>query len=156
MSDTTTLVYTDVDFRKQFPAYADTTVYPEATLQQAFDTATNFVSNYNVGSFRDSQRQMALYLMTSHLLQIASLAKANAATGGALAGMQTSAKIRDVSISWQVPAARSQWAWWLGQTGDGQTLLALLRTASAGGFYLGGSPAGQGFRRATGGFRQGF
>jgi hypothetical protein len=145
----TTLVYTDTDFRSQFPAYESEETYPEAMLEQCFTTATMFISDYNAGDMTGSVRQTAIYLMMVHLLQLQAIAAGS--TSGAGSGLQTSSKIRDVAITWQVPPVRSQWAWWLGQTGGGQMLLALLSKASVGGFYVGGACGRTGFRGGMGG-----
>jgi hypothetical protein len=50
----------------------------------------------------------------------------------------------------QPPPETNQWQWWLSLSPWGQQLLALLLVKSAGGFYIGGFPERQGFRKAYG------
>ena len=41
--------YNDSQFRAQFPVFADTTAYPQATLAQYFTTSGMYVANSNYG-----------------------------------------------------------------------------------------------------------
>lgn len=144
-----TLVYTDADFRLQFPYFASTVTYPQATLQRNFDTGTNYVSAYNYGFLNDAARQTALYMMTAHLTMLNDMLIANA---GAPSQMVTRAKIDQIEVTLQPPPEKNQFQWWLNLTQFGQQLLALLQIKSAGGWAVGGLPERRGFRRVGGGF----
>ena len=134
-------------FRVQFPAFANVTLFPDATLQMYWDTATCFVSNRNYGWLAGACRQLALNLMTAHLAQLSVII-----AGGQTPGMVQSATIDKVTVSLTPPPVPNQWQWWLGLTPYGQELLALLMARSAGGFYVGGLPERTGFRKVGGTF----
>jgi hypothetical protein len=131
-----TFIYSD--FIAQCPAYSDPTVYPEATLQQYWNGATNYVSNIsNFGAIQCTARQFALNLMTAHLVFYAGLV----ANQQVPALMQT-ATIDKVSIGVTPPPLPNQWQWFLNISPYGQQLLAQLQSQSAGGFYIAGPYGG--------------
>lgn len=134
-------------FRTDFPAFANATTYPDATLQGYFDAATCFVSPQNCGTLRDGCRARALNLMTAHLAALADII-----ASGQTPGQVQSATIDKVSVTMTPPPNKNQWSWWLGLTPYGQQLLALLAAKSVGGFYVGGSPEGSAFRKVYGVF----
>jgi len=144
------LVFTDADFRAQFPFFVNSTTYPEASLQMWFTQGTSYVSNYNAGFLRDASRQIGLYLMTAHLAALNDLIVAEA---GAPAGLAVSARIDKIQVTLLPPPVKSQFAWWLSLTPWGQQLLTLLKVRSVGGWFTGGTSELAAFRRVGGVFR---
>lgn len=138
-------------FRTLFPAYSNSTTYPDIAIQADLDLAAVYV-NDTQGCFccssqdmTTAQRTQALYLMAAHLLYIDGLIASGQGTGG----IETSATIDKISVTIQAPPDPDQWTWWLNGTPYGQKLAALLDVASAGGFYIGGQFSGI---RGRGGF----
>lgn len=148
----TFLEYDDAVFRATLPFFADTTVYPEAAMQQNFTNGISYISNYNRGTLNGPSRQLALYLMTGHLAALNDLIIAQ---DGSVPGLITNAVIDKVQVTIQPPPSKNQFQYWLGLTPWGQQLLALLSVKSVGGFYVGGQPETAGFRRVYGGFGTG-
>jgi hypothetical protein len=144
-----TLVYTDADFRTNFPYFANTATYPEAQLQNFFNMGTQFVSNFNWGRMTNAARQTALYLLTAHLQQMFTDIVAD---NGAAPGVVTDAQIDKIRVQIQPPPGKTAFSYWLNQTTWGKQLLALLSVQSAGGFYKSGVPQLAGFRNSFGGF----
>ena len=140
-------VYDDAVFRAAFPVFANTTTYPEATLQMYWNWATSYVSDVNYGWLQNASRDLALNLMTAHLVQVAGIIQA-----GQVPNLVQNSTIDKITVGLTPPPIPNQWQWWLNQTGYGQQLLALLQANSAGGFYPGGSAPRLGFRNAFGGF----
>ncbi|CAH0447400.1 hypothetical protein LMG10661_03466 [Ralstonia syzygii subsp. syzygii] len=132
-------------FRLAFPAFVSEVVYPDATLSATWDAATCYVSPQDYGYLRGKCRERAINLMTAHLLAIADMVKA-----GQTPGMATAATIDKVQVTLTPPPVKSQWQWWMSLTPYGQQLLALLSSASVGGFYISGLPEGSAFRRVGG------
>lgn len=139
------ITFNVTDFRAAFPAFANVTKYPDATLQGYFDAATCYVSPENCGSLRDGCRTRALYLMTAHLAALSDLI-----ASGQTPGQVQSATIDKVSVSMTPPPNANQWQWWLGLTPYGMQLLALLQAKSVGGFSVGGLPEASAFRKVFG------
>ncbi len=131
--------YNDLVFRALFPAYQNT---PIQALQTYWDTATAYVSNRNGGCYTGalslSQQTLALNQMTAHLVYLSELIAA-----GNTPGVMTGATIDKVSVTLEPPPAMNQWQWWLNQSPYGQQLLALLKVASAGGFYVSSAVPGR-------------
>jgi hypothetical protein len=140
------------DFRAQFPQFADTTKYPDSTLQLQFDIATSYVTADTYGDMTTPVRTHAIYLMMAHLLQLNIIIAQNAANGGGQIGVVQSATIGSVSVTLQPPPVRGQWRWWLNNTPYGAQLVALLEMQSAGGFFVGGLPERAAFRKVGGVF----
>jgi len=138
-------------FRQTFPAFADETLFPDATLQAYFDTATCFIANEDNPCLSNDCLLYGLNLMTAHLCFISQ----NAASGNTV-GLVTGASIKNVSVSLTPPPfGSSQWSYWLSLTPYGLQLQALLSASVAGGLYVGGSPERSGFRKAFGVFGPG-
>jgi Protein of unknown function (DUF4054) len=147
--------YNDANFRLMFPAFADTTVWPEALLQTYWNMGTEFISVNDCPCriLSGDSLQLALDLMCA---QIATLMNTNAggknsgaATGG---GIVTNASVGAVSVGVMAPPVKDMWEYWLGQTPYGQQLLAMLKMKGVGGFYVGGLPERLGFRKVGGVF----
>jgi hypothetical protein len=136
-------------FRAQFPQFADAAKYPDDSLSGYFAMATSYVNANDGYSLNGDRLQLALYLMTAHLLVTFGLA---AATGGTNVGVITASTIDGVSITRQVPQTQSAWAAFLSPTTYGAQLLALLRIAGVGGLLVGGSCERSAFRGAGGRF----
>ncbi len=132
-------------FRSSFPAFADNTIYSEASLVATWNAATSYISPQNYGYLQGEDRARALHLMTAHLVAIADIVKA-----GQMPSMVSASTVDKVSVTLTPPPVKSQWQWWLSLTPYGQELLALLSASAAGGFYIGGLPEGSGFRRVHG------
>ncbi len=147
-----TILYNDANFRALFPAFADVTKYPQATIQQYWDLATSYITDCTRTGYYEGfacvnrqpkQQTNALNLMTAHLLYLNTLVAAGQPTG-----TLTGATIDKVSVQLQPPPAPNQWQWWLNQSPYGQQLLALLQVAAAGGrFFTSGAPVVPAFRR---------
>ena len=136
------LTFNYAQFIALFPAYSDATAYPEATLQAFWNSAINYISdNANCGSLTGDDRQLAINLMTAHLVYISGLIAA-----GQVPGLMQNATIDKVSVGLTPPPIPNQFQWWLNVSPYGQQLLALLQAHSVGGYYIGGSPVLAGFR----------
>lgn len=151
---TVTVAYNDANFRKMFPAFADTALWPEDVLQMYWDMGATFISAESCPcrNLNGKQLQLALDLMCAHLATLFG----NPATGvepGSDGGVMTNASIGAVSVGVMAPPANDMWSYWLAQTPYGQQLLALFKMKSAGGFYVGGLPERLGFRKVGGTFR---
>ena len=68
-------------------------------------------------------------------------------------GVLTSANEGSVSVSFAPPPSRSAWQYWLNQTPYGQQFLALFSSLVLGGFYIGGLPESQAFRKTGGAWK---
>lgn len=129
-------------FRISYPAFADSTAFPNTTLQMYWNNATCYISTNDYGALTGNCRYNALTLMTAHLTALSV-----AVAAGKLPNLPTSATIDKVTVSYLAPPVKSQWAWWLSLTPYGQQLYALLQSVSVGGFLVGGSPERLAFRR---------
>lgn len=119
-----------------YTQFANTTAYPQSTLQLYWNRATSFISNNTwSGGLTQQQRVEALNLMTAHIAVLSDLAAA-----GEDSGVVVGATIDKVNVQLQPPPEGTKWQHWLNQTIYGQQLLALLDLTSAGGFFVGGSP----------------
>lgn len=141
----TTIVFNVTLFRQQFPAFASTTTFPDATLQMYWDMATCYISDEDYGWLNDGCRQLALNMMTAHLT----------ATSVLIANGQTSILIQSstidkITVTLTPPPVKNQWRWWLSTTPYGMQLLSLLAANSAGGFYIGGLPELSAIRKVGG------
>ena len=138
--------YNDAQFRSQFPVFANSTTYPEATLSQYFDTAGLYVANTKYGFLAQAGATLTcLYLLTAHLAQI-SAQIANGQTPSVISG----AGIDKISVSLEPPPVESQFRWWLNTTAYGANLLAMLEAQAIGGFYSPGSLGRGGFSFGAG------
>ena len=130
-------------FIAQFPAYSNSLLYPEVTIEMYWDIATFYIStNANCGSLTGSARQYAINLMAAHLIYLAGLI-----ASGQTPGVLQSATVDKVSVALQAPPDPNQWQWWLNGSPYGAQLLALLQVASAGGYYIPGGEGLAGFSR---------
>lgn len=140
-----------VAFRAMFSAFANTACYPNGLLQMWWDNATTYISAQDNCCFalNGAKRVMALNLMTAHIAQIFATLSA-----GDTPQVMKSAGIDKVRVE-VVPPPVNQgdfFQWWLSTTPYGQQVLAMLQLAGVGGFYIGGLPERDAFRRVGGGF----
>lgn len=136
-------------FRAMFPAFADVTAYPDATLQVYWDLAVVYLGAYDTCLLAGPVRQQALYLLMAHLLQLSDMAQA-----GDTPAIVTMSRIDKVQVQVAEPPVTDGWSYWLATTPYGLQLWALLNLQAAGGFYMNGSPMRSGFRLPDGGFPQ--
>lgn len=133
-------------FRTNFPAFADTTKYPDATLQNYWTQGTAYVSDQSGGCFigrmKLPQQKLALNLMTAHLTFLN-----NAILLGQNTAIVQQSTIDKISVTLVPPSVPNQWRFWLNQSPYGQQLLSLLEVASTGGFFFGGFPTSGALRR---------
>lgn len=145
-------------FRDRFPEFADDTVYTDARLEMYWDMANIFISSDGSPCrvLTGKQLALALQLMTAHLLSLSVQAASDSSTGaagsGESGGFVTSASVGDISVSKLAPPATDGWQFWLSGSPYGTELWALLSLLSAGGFYVGGLPEREGFRKIGGTF----
>jgi hypothetical protein len=132
-------------FRLNFPEFANSTTFPDATLQRYWNTAITFISNENYGALCGDDRFWALNLATAHVAKLA-VNQAN----NTPSGITQSATIDKVSVTLVPPPVKTQFQWWLNLTPYGQELAMILQVHSAGGFHIGGLPEGSAFRKWAG------
>lgn len=132
----TQIIVTVSEFRTDFPEFADTNIYSDASLNAFIDQATCYISTNNIlGPLRDKCRKLAIELMVAHLQTI----QTRILSGQNATGQIAATSIDSVSVSLVAPPNRTQYEYWLGQTPYGQRLLALLAAKAPAGLYFGGS-----------------
>lgn len=146
---TPTISFDPTLFRAMFPPFANSTTYPDMTLQSYWDTATCFISNKNLGSLTGVCRQKAINYMTAHLLQLTITIGNNAANAKTPFVLQ-SATIDKITVTTKPPEFKNDWQWWLATTPYGMTLYALLFSRAIGGYFIGGLPERAAFRSVGG------
>ena len=137
MADNMTIALSVAEFRTLFPAFSNTTKYPDATIQIMLDTAVVYIPNHVNKYVKDTVIKQLCYLMAAHLLTINGALAAG--TGDAAGGIVSSAHIDSVSVTKAVPQSKNAFQYWLNQSAYGQQLLALLKLQSAVGIYFGGT-----------------
>lgn len=135
-------------FRLLYPAFANATTFPDVYLSAQWTAATAYILKYDTCLLNGEKLQLALNLMTAHLVQVNVLL----ANGGATPtiGVLTSATIDKVTITNMPPPATNGWKYWLATTPYGLQLWALLRAAANVGPYIGGLPERAAFRKVGG------
>lgn len=134
-------------FRVLFPAFANETAYPDGVLNVFWGSAVAFLGDYDGCLLRGAALQSALNYMTAHLLQSDVMIRR-----GQTFAVVTGSTVDKVSVTREPPPIRSMWQWWLATTPYGLQLWALLTASSAGGFYIGGRPERDAFRKVGGRF----
>lgn len=135
-------------FRREYPTFADPAVFADDVISRHFAAACDHISPRPGKRLNGESRERALYLMTAHLMNLEQDMLA-----GNPGGMVSGASVDKVSVSLTPPPVKSQFQHWLCLTSYGQQLLALLKSKTAVGLYVGGLPAERaGFRKAGGVF----
>lgn len=145
----TAVTYDDATFRATLPFFANVTTYPALLMAQFFANATSYISAYGGRRLNGASLQLALYLMTGHLAALNDFINSN---NGAPPAMVIAGTIDKTTVQMKPPPTTDQFQWWLSLTPWGQQLLAMLSVKSAGGFFIGGRPEGNAFRRVYGSF----
>lgn len=122
------------EFRTLFPEFANTTKYPDTTLQIMLDVAQLYVSNKITPFVKENVQKHLIYLMAAHL----TVGNSQIAAGNNTGGLISSAYIDTVTVTKQIPTLKSSLDAWLWQTTYGQQILALLKIQSTLGIYIGG------------------
>jgi len=141
--------YNDANFRLQFPAFENTTDFPEVQLESWWTMGTAYINVLNnfPWDFNSKQLQLALDLMCAHLAQSFTMINAGIPT---VVVQGTSEGT--VNVSMTPPPVKTAFGWWLATTPYGGQLRALLRAVANVGLFVGGSNENLGFRRAGGFF----
>lgn len=123
-------------FQQQCPIYNNPIKYPSVFVEQFWNVAIFYVSNYAWwGSIQGDKRAYAINLMTGHLIWLYNLA-----LQGQVPGLMNSAHIDKIDVSLVAPPLRNQWQYFCSLSPYGQQLLALAQVNTATGFSVGGSP----------------
>ncbi len=139
------MAFDAASFRAQIPAYSNPIDYPDAYIESFWDAAVYYVSPVgNYGALQGEARRYALNLMTAHLIYLSQLMSGSSPK---IPYILQSSAIDKVQITTVLVPVKNEWSWWLGTSGYGLQLLALLRVKSVGGSYIGGSPQVSAFRR---------
>lgn len=132
----TVITVTVAEFRTDFPEFADTVKYTNASLNAFISQAECYISTSNIhGPLRDNARKLGIELMTAHLQTL----QDRILSGQTATGQVASTSIDAISVSLVAPPNRTMFQYWLGLTPYGQRYLALLTAQAPAGFYFGGS-----------------
>lgn len=140
------------DFRNTYKAFGNQECFTDSVLQGYWNTAAQYLTpelNAACGVWTPGQQALGCNLMTAHICAIFT-----ALQSGQPLQMVTDARIDKIAITVKPPPVQegSQFQYWLGTSPYGVALLALLETATVGGWYVGGLPERDAFRRVGGGF----
>lgn len=136
-------------FQSQIPAYATTPV--QSVCAAYWSQAALYVNPDDnwCGGLADGALDLALNLLTAHLIYINNLILAGQTTA-----IVTGSTIDKITVNLLAPPVKNMFQYWLATSPYGQQLLALLRAKAAGGWYVGkGIAERRGFRKAYGTFR---
>lgn len=132
-----TSTYTDVPtFRTNFPAFADTTVYPDARVQFFIDTGSVMFNPYKWGYYLP----MAVELFTAHMLALGQYAAVRAAGNpagavpGLSSGLMTNKSVSKVSVGYDVTTTAIEGAGPWNYTIFGQQLMWWMQLIGTGGY----------------------
>lgn len=134
-------------FRSLFPAFSNVTTYPDETITMNWDTSVLFINPENYGWLEGAARERAIYLLTAHITALSDMV-----AKGQTPAMVSGSSIDKINVTLTPPPIKNQLHWWLSLSAYGQQLLALLKTASIGGMYVGGSNERSAFRKVGGVF----
>lgn len=136
-------VFNAANFRQQFPAYADSSQYPDASLQFAWDMGANWINQsqdewWGIGSENPAQLQQAADLMGAVVLYQLFGPAGKASINGGNPGPINAATQGSVSASFTLPAFGSSAlaSLLLSSPPYGTLLLALLDVAASVGPYI--------------------
>ena len=153
-----------VDFRAIFPAFSDTSEYPDATLNLFWSQATLFIDDSNIGLIKSAQKLNMIYLMMAHLMTLAAQTSSaiggGSGTGGTTGtatpsltqntGIENHAQVDKVSVGMQAVPVKNMMQYQLAQTPAGQQLMMLMNMLTAGGRAIGGLRERAGFKKVAG------
>lgn len=135
-------------FRAAFPAFSNSTTYPDALLNLQYANAGSYISqNDSYDGLSGTQLDFVLQLLLAHLLY-----SYNLIIAGQTNVVVSGSTVADVSVSLEPPPVKTSWQWWLSSSPYGLQLLALLKVQSAGGWAIGGRPESLAFRKVGGQF----
>lgn len=130
------IIITAEEFRQDYPEFT-VEKYPDAAVNSKINLAYCYISNQAGQAITDDCRTQAIELMVAHLLTLGS-GSANGESGGG-AGLATSTKIGDISVTLAQPVIKSQWQYWINSTPYGQQYYALLMSHASVPRYRGGT-----------------
>ncbi len=138
----TTPVYNDVDFRNQFPAFENTTLFPPAQLEGWWTMGTAYINidNNYPWNFKTKQLQLAIDLMCAHLAQTFTLINQ-----GISSVVVTATSEGTVNVTMEPPPTSTAFGWWLSTTSYGAQLRALLRVVGNVGLFMPRLQTGAGY-----------
>lgn len=119
------MIFTQDEFKTMFPEFSNVS---EAYLELMSEQAECFVNKCQCKCGK-----LILMLMTAHLLFIFKNTEEDS-----LNGVITNATIDKVSVALKTLDTQDSWVFWLNQSTYGQTLLALIKFNTAGGYYMTG------------------
>jgi hypothetical protein len=135
-------VFSAASFRQQFPAFADPTQFPDATLQFAWDMGANWIvqscsASWGLGSNTARWQQAADLMGAVIMRQLYPDGTVDAANNGA-PGPVSQATEGSVNVSFQLPAIGSSAlaALLLSNPPYGPLLLSLLQISGSVGAYI--------------------
>lgn len=137
-------------FRAMFPGAFPEPPYSDAVITAYWSIATCAMDTADSCAISGDCLQTALNLMTAHIMTI--LGGAGASGKPVPVGVKVSATVDKVSVSYDPPPFKSGWQAWLAQSPYGLTLWAILSAHGAGGWYIGGLPENEAFRKTYGTF----
>lgn len=148
----TATAFNAANFRAQFPEYADSTTYTDATLSAYWTMGTAYISQNNAGcNYTQAQAQLASDLICAHLAKLyASMVGTAAGDGAGITGVVTGATEGSVNVTLAPPPTTTGFQYWLASTAYGQQLRALLKAVGAAGVFYGGGLERASFRKAGG------
>lgn len=120
-------------FRKDFPAFADTTTYTEAAIRLWLSVAVNLVNADRWGALYD----LGVELLTAHQLALGARDTATVTGGGipgVVQGIQTSAAVDKVSYGSDAGSVTLEGGGWYNMTTYGIRFLQLARWMGSGGY----------------------
>ena len=129
----TTPVYNDENFRNQFPAFENTTIFPPAQLEGWWTMATAYINidNTRPWIFKSGQLQLAVDLMCAHLAASFTLI-----SNGIPSVLVIGTTEGSVTVSMEPPPSKTAFGWWLSTTPYGAQLRALLRIVGNIGLFV--------------------
>lgn len=133
-------------FRQAFPEFTSVVTYPDQMISVQLEISKVYLNQFYADD--EATSDLVLQLMLAHVLTLRTL----------ILDGQTEILISklgnegDVSVSLATPPSESTFYYWLSTSTYGLQLLSILEIKSCGGFYIGGSPEREPFRKFGGGF----
>ena len=124
-------------FRVAYPLFADTSDYPDATLQGYWNNSLGYISGSTRGRMNVFARTKALNLMTAHIATLSDMQNNGEFTDTGQ-GIIAKSKIPGMEFTLVPPPVTDSFNWWCALTSYGTQLLALLDAQSVGGFMVPG------------------